>query len=117
MEKIIESLNILQEVGIDVVESRIFGKKVRSIQFRILMVLMQEPDRVFSRKEIMQRVLIDPDHKTERTIDVHIKRLREKFGNEYKNDTMIETIHGIGYRLNPNLVNKLTERLAVISNE
>jgi len=68
------------------------------IQFKLLYLLASRRMNVFSRKEILERVWGTKVYVTNRTVDVHIKRLREKLG-EYKYPSQyIETIHGTGYR-------------------
>ena len=68
------------------------------IQFKLLYLLASRRNNVFSRKEILERVWGKKVYVTNRTVDVHIKRLREKLG-EYKYPSQyIETIHGTGYR-------------------
>ncbi|MCZ6819943.1 MAG: response regulator transcription factor [Calditrichaeota bacterium] len=68
------------------------------IQFKLLYLLASRRMSVFSRKEILDRVWGKKVYVTNRTVDVHIKRLREKLG-EYKYPSQyIETIHGTGYR-------------------
>ena len=68
------------------------------IQFKLLYLLASRRNNVFSRQEILERVWGKKVYVTNRTVDVHIKRLREKLG-EYKYPSQyIETIHGTGYR-------------------
>ena len=68
------------------------------IQFKLLYLLASRRMNVFSRKEILEKVWGKRVYVTNRTVDVHIKRLREKLG-EYKYPSQyIETIHGTGYR-------------------
>lgn len=68
------------------------------IQFKLLYLLASRRMNVFSRKEILEKVWGKKVYVTTRTVDVHIKRLREKLG-EYKYPSQyIETIHGTGYR-------------------
>jgi two-component system phosphate regulon response regulator PhoB len=67
-------------------------------EFRLLRFLMARPDRVHSRSTLLDMVWGDHVYIEERTVDVHIRRLRaalEPFGA----DAMIETVRGSGYRL------------------
>jgi two-component system alkaline phosphatase synthesis response regulator PhoP len=59
-----------------------------------LLLLFSEVGKVFTRKTIMEKVWGMDVVIGDRTIDVHIRKLREKLG-----DDMIETIKGVGYRL------------------
>lgn len=62
-------------------------------EFELLSLLISKPDKVFSREEIFDRIWGDNIVVGDRTIDVHIRKLREKLGNKY-----IKTIKGIGYK-------------------
>lgn len=66
-------------------------------EFRLLHYLMKHPERVHSRAALLDKVWGDHVFIEERTVDVHIKRLRAALGEA---GTMIETIRGAGYRLN-----------------
>ena len=63
-------------------------------EFKLLELLVRHPGRVFTREQVLNRAWGDGGLVTDRTIDVHIKSLRKKFG---KFDC-IETVRGIGYR-------------------
>lgn len=69
--------------------------KLSSMEFRLLNFLMQYPERVHSRASLLDKVWGDNVFIEERTIDVHIKRLRSALGEAGK---MIETVRGVGYR-------------------
>ena len=64
-------------------------------EFKLLEVLVRQPGRAFSRTELIDAALGDDAMVLERTIDVHIRSLRQKLG-EYAE--MIETVRGVGYR-------------------
>jgi len=68
------------------------------IQFKLLYLLASRRDNVFSRQEILERVWGNEVYVTNRTVDVHIKRLREKLGEITYPSNYIQTIHGVGYR-------------------
>lgn len=67
-------------------------------EFRLLRFLMSYPERVHSRSQLLDRVWGDHVFIEERTVDVHIKRLREAL-SPVGCSTMIETVRGAGYRL------------------
>jgi len=69
-------------------------------EFEILALLMSHPDRLFSREEIIDRLWADAPYTTERTVDVHITRLRKKMGARA---AWISSRAGYGYRFNPEL--------------
>ncbi len=67
-------------------------------EFEILALLASSPARLFSREEIIERLWRDAPYTTERTIDVHITRLRKKMG---AHASWISSRTGYGYRFNP----------------
>ncbi|OAB40275.1 response regulator transcription factor [Paenibacillus antarcticus] len=67
-------------------------------EFELLSQLAQYPGRLFSRSELIELVWGTDYEGDERTVDVHIKRLRERF-LEYQDDFIIRTVRGIGYKV------------------
>lgn len=67
-------------------------------EFELLAQLAQYPGRLFSRSELIELVWGADYEGDERTVDVHIKRLRDRFSG-YKNDFTIRTVRGIGYKV------------------
>lgn len=63
-------------------------------EFKLVELLVKHPGRVFTRAQLLNRAWGDGGLVTDRTIDVHIKSLRKKFGKF----EFIETVRGIGYR-------------------
>jgi two-component system, OmpR family, phosphate regulon response regulator PhoB len=70
--------------------------KVGPTEFKLLHYLMKHPERVHSRSQLLDKVWGDHVFIEERTVDVHVKRLRESLGAA---GAMIETVRGAGYRL------------------
>lgn len=70
--------------------------KVGPTEFKLLHFMMKHPERVHTRGSLLDRVWGDHVFIEERTVDVHVKRLRESLGEAGK---MIETVRGAGYRL------------------
>jgi DNA-binding response OmpR family regulator len=68
-------------------------------EFDLLATLLSAPGRVFSRLELLDRVLGTSFEGYERTIDVHVKNLRSKIESEPSRPGYIETVYGVGYRL------------------
>jgi two-component system alkaline phosphatase synthesis response regulator PhoP len=62
-------------------------------EFELLNLLLSKPEKVFTREEIFQRIWGDNIIVGDRTIDVHIRKLREKIGDDY-----IRTVKGVGYK-------------------
>jgi two-component system, OmpR family, phosphate regulon response regulator PhoB len=67
-------------------------------EFRLLHFLLTHPERVHNRSQLLDAVWGDQTFVEERTVDVHIKRLREALVRVQR-DRMIETVRGTGYRL------------------
>ena len=66
------------------------------IEYRLLQVFMTNPDRAFSRPQLLDRAWGGDAYVEERTVDVHIRRLRKALGSNLKG--MIQTVRGTGYR-------------------
>jgi two-component system phosphate regulon response regulator PhoB len=75
-------------------------------EFRLLHFFMTHPERVHSRAQLLDRVWGDHVFIEERTVDVHVKRLREALA-PVGCSAMIETVRGAGYRL--------TQQVAAVS--
>jgi DNA-binding response OmpR family regulator len=67
-------------------------------EFRLLVTLSQNPGRVYTRGELVERVLGYDFEGYERTIDSHIKNLRSKLGDDPRDPCWLFTVHGVGYR-------------------
>ncbi len=74
--------------------------KLGPTEFRLLHFFMAHPERVYSRAQLLDRVWGDHVFIEERTVDVHIKRLREALG-PVQCAPLVETVRGAGYRLTP----------------
>ena len=62
-------------------------------EFELLYFLASHPGKVFSRQEILDEVWGQDVYVVDRTVDVHVRKIREKIGSKY-----IETVKGVGYR-------------------
>ena len=62
-------------------------------EFELLLVLATKPNKVFTREEIFAKVWGNDVIVGDRTIDVHVRKIREKIGNN-----IIKTIKGVGYK-------------------
>ncbi|MBN4078630.1 phosphate regulon transcriptional regulator PhoB [Gammaproteobacteria bacterium AH-315-C21] len=71
--------------------------KVRPTEFRLLHFLLTHTDRAFSREQLLNQVWGRDAYVEERTVDVHIRRVR-KILQPIGLDKLIETVHGVGYR-------------------
>ncbi len=70
-------------------------------EFELLQLFMENPKRVYSRQEILEHISRDDKYVFDRTVDVHIKNLRLKLGDE---GDLIKTYRGMGYGLNKDLL-------------
>ena len=88
------------EINLDTHEVRKGGKllDLTYTQFKLLYLLASRRDYVFTRDEILHKVWGENIYVTDRTVDVHVKRLREKLGENSQPSKYIQTIHGLGYR-------------------
>ncbi len=72
--------------------------KLGPIEFRLLSFFMRNPERVYSREQLLARVWNDADSIEPRTVDVQIRRLRQALEESGK-DQLLETVRGAGYRM------------------
>jgi len=72
-------------------------------EFNILLALAAQPGRAFSRMELLDAAQGEAYEGYERSIDVHIKNLRQKLGDEPRDPTYVLTVYGVGYKFNDRL--------------
>jgi DNA-binding response OmpR family regulator len=79
---------------------RVHGKdaQLTFVEFEILSALARNPGRVFTRDMLLARIWGDSAYRDPRTIDVHIRHLREKVEREPKDPEYLFTVRGVGYR-------------------
>jgi DNA-binding response OmpR family regulator len=79
---------------------RIRGEVIKTtfVEFEILGALARSPGRVFTRELLLSNLWGDSDYRDPRTIDVHIRHLREKLEADPKEPEFIFTVRGVGYR-------------------
>ncbi len=68
------------------------------VEFEILAALARNPGRVYNRMVLLERVWGDASYRDPRTVDVHIRHLREKLEDDPKVPELILTVRGVGYR-------------------
>ncbi|MDR1357874.1 MAG: response regulator transcription factor [Coriobacteriales bacterium] len=92
----------LGDIVIDVSGHKVFEKgsqiDMTASEYKLLVTLAKQPGRVFTRSELVRKVLGYDFEGYERSIDSHIKNLRAKLGEDPKNPKWLFTVHGIGYR-------------------
>ena len=100
-----QSAEEAQTISIDGIEIDLQGYQVqvggRKIdltkkEFQILVYLAQRPGRVITREILLNEIWGDDVVVIDRTVDVHIRKIREKFGPQHM--SLIETVKGVGYR-------------------
>lgn len=74
--------------------------KIGPTDFRLLELFMRNPDRAFGRSQLLDRVWGRSIYVEERTVDVHVLRLRNSL-KPYGHDKCIQTVRGVGYRYSP----------------
>jgi DNA-binding response OmpR family regulator len=72
--------------------------KVTYVEFEILGALARSPGRVLTREILLEHVWGDSEYRDPRTVDVHIRHLREKLELEPKEPEFLFTVRGVGYR-------------------
>jgi DNA-binding response OmpR family regulator len=79
---------------------RVHGDDVKTtfVEFEILSALARAPGRVFTRDMLLSHIWGDSAYRDPRTIDVHIRHLREKLERDPKEPDYLFTVRGVGYR-------------------
>ncbi|HTR75750.1 MAG TPA: response regulator transcription factor [Solirubrobacterales bacterium] len=72
--------------------------RVTYVEFEILGALARSPGRVLTRETLLEHVWGDSEYRDPRTVDVHIRHLREKIEREPKEPEFLFTVRGVGYR-------------------
>lgn len=73
---------------------------VTPIEFKLLQAFLEAPERAFTREQLLNRVYAFHEvDVVDRTIDVHIGKLREKLGDDPGSPRFIATVRGVGYKL------------------
>ena len=74
------------------------GVELTYVEFEVLAALARSPGRVLSREALLEQIWGDSDFRDPRTIDVHIRHLREKIEREPRRPEYLFTVRGVGYR-------------------
>lgn len=92
---------VVNDLQLDPAEHRVLvGDKEVQIgptEFRLLHFFMRHPERVYSRNQVLDQVWGGNVYIEERTVDVHIRRLRKAL-SQYGYDHLVQTVRGVGYR-------------------
>lgn len=91
-----------QDLEVDMESHSVFKQKeevkLTPNEYKILTTLIKYPNKVFTRDELIASAFGDEFEGYDRTIDSHIKNLRQKIENDLKNPVYVKTIHGVGYK-------------------
>ena len=99
-EETIERGDLSIDFGRRVVTVRDEEVRLTYVEFEILGALARSPGRVLSRETLLEHVWGDSEYRDPRTVDVHIRHLREKLEREPKDPEFLFTVRGVGYRFN-----------------
>jgi DNA-binding response OmpR family regulator len=95
----------IEELRIDPLQVQAFvdGKSadLTPTEFRLLYTLALEPGRVATRDELLQKIWGRRETHRDRTVDVYVRRLRDKIDRRSSRHNFIHTRYGVGYRLEP----------------
>ena len=97
VEKKLNYIDIEIDLNACTVKRNGYNVKLSPIEYQILLVLMEYPKQVFSRELLIEKIWGDDADVEERTIDVHITRLRKQLIN-FGND-VIKTVRMMGYKI------------------
>jgi two-component system response regulator BaeR len=88
-------------IGDDTYEATLDGVPLglTPAEFRLLRALARRPRRVFSRDQLLDQLYLDRRVVTDRTIDSHIRNLRSKLQRVCKDDAIVRSVYGVGYKL------------------
>jgi DNA-binding response OmpR family regulator len=90
------------EMDLDRHHLRLDGREVHltPIEFKLLQALLEAPERAYSREQLLSRIYaFNEADVVDRTIDVHVGKLREKLGDDPNRPRFIATVRGVGYKL------------------
>jgi two-component system phosphate regulon response regulator PhoB len=91
---------VWRDLELDPVAHRVYAKgaelSLRPMEFKLVQLFLEHPREVYSRERLLEEVWGSSDEVNPRTVDTHVRRLRERLG---VHGEAIETVHGFGYRL------------------
>ena len=98
-----QDLIVIKDLTIETVNKQVSLRgeniKLTATEYKILTLLASHPGRIFSIKEIYERVWEEPFYKSENTVTVHIRRMREKIEINSKEPEYIKVVWGLGYKI------------------
>jgi DNA-binding response OmpR family regulator len=97
-EEVIEAGAVRIDLPRRTVEVRGETVQLTFVEFELLALLAASPGVVFSRRQLLERIRGSAEYREPRTIDVHVRHLREKIERDPREPELILTVRGAGYR-------------------
>ena len=97
-DEVISADGLKIDVGRRTVELSGTPVQLTYVEFELLRTMAAAPGRVFSRKMLLEELWGGSDYREPRTIDVHVRHLREKLERDPREPEFIHTVRGVGYR-------------------
>lgn len=101
----LQAVYTCQDIVVDAASATVYkgGHKIflTSLEYRLLLVFMKNIDMLLTRDQLFEKLwdITGSEGITENTLNVHIKRLREKVEDDPKNPQFIQTVRGLGYKV------------------
>jgi DNA-binding response OmpR family regulator len=96
--EVIESDGLKIDLARRVVEVREQPVQLTYVEFELLRILASNPGRVYTRQMLLEGLWGGSEYREPRTIDVHVRHLREKLERDAREPELIFTVRGVGYR-------------------
>ncbi len=100
--KLLRAGNIVLDEEAHIVRLDDVEIELTPMEYNLLLTLMRNPGRAYSRMELLEHAQGFAYDGYERTVDVHIKNLRKKIETDPSQPVYVLTVFGVGYRFNPN---------------
>jgi two-component system, OmpR family, response regulator len=97
-DEVIESDGVTIDLARRVVEVERRPVQLTYVEFELLRILASNPGRVYTRQMLLEALWGGSDYREPRTIDVHVRHLREKLERDPREPELIVTVRGVGYR-------------------
>jgi len=97
-DEVVDRGDVVIDLPRRTVEVRGVPIQLTFVEFELLALLASEPGIVFSRRQLLERIRGSADYREPRTIDVHVRHLREKIESDAREPELILTVRGAGYR-------------------
>jgi DNA-binding response OmpR family regulator len=98
LEELIEADGLRIDIGTREVEANGQPVQLTYVEFELLRTLASHAGRVYTREQLLQALWGGSEYREPRTIDVHVRHLREKLERDPREPEFILTVRGVGYR-------------------